>query len=118
MRDINLSTMSKAEANRLLRRVYRLMSHDGFRVRFSYGKDGEDVIGWVDKVQFYYDNECEVYLDPRYDILNTCLHECIHVLYPEEADEEWIEGLTCGLIRYLSPRQFRNILIKIANTSS
>lgn len=48
-------------------------------------------------------------LDYRDEIISTLIHEAIHFLYPEMAEEDVLKQETL-LINSLSPRQIRNII--------
>lgn len=48
-------------------------------------------------------------LNPRLDILSTCIHEILHYLYPEWSEKKVLRT-EIEICRSLSPLKFKNIL--------
>lgn len=48
-------------------------------------------------------------LNPRMDILSTCIHEILHYLYPEWSEKKVLR-VEIEICRTLSPRKFKKIL--------
>ena len=51
-----------------------------------------------------------IWLDPRGELLTTLIHEVLHIIYPEEEDEDYIDMLEKKISNTLSNRQYLRLL--------
>ena len=105
-------SLTKAQANRLLQRVYRVI--DSGNIQF-YLEKMQDNIGETDF------GEETIKLDPRNNILQVVVHEALHILYPVVTYD--IDGGECSsyvthleeeLAEHMSDTQWRNLFKRIS----
>ena len=116
----------------LIRRIYALCRSGKWRLRFAniYRNphvsaqvrmmiaDGAclwNAEGCVDPVRNM------IYVDYRYDVLATLMHECLHILLGEsysagqaKEEEREVRRLECLIMRNLSPMQAKRIHVEMA----
>ncbi len=59
-------------------------------------------------------NGDQIVMDPRGQLLPTFIHECLHLAYPSWSEERVLKTEE-ELVKQLSPKQWQNLLIKLAN---
>ena len=96
--------INKKQADYYLWRIYKLMKDEQFPTIFQKIKKNRGEIDWV-----------QIKLDPRDEILSTFIHECLHILYPNNS-ETVIKNLESQIVNKLSQKQFKNLLLRLALT--
>jgi len=97
--------MAKQQADAILHKIYRILKGENFVLRFKRGLScyGMLIEDWEQMI-----------IDPfSGEFIETCIHECLHMVYPE-ADETLIIKLEKYLIKHLTDRQVANFLKRIA----
>ncbi|MEA3249565.1 MAG: hypothetical protein U9Q03_04385 [Patescibacteria group bacterium] len=95
MKRHSLSQREKRQIYRILSRIYVLFNEGRWRIRYdvirgNYGlceKEGVSPTstGFVDEDQRV------IWVDYRENILETIIHECLHVIYPDRSEKEILE---------------------------
>jgi len=96
--------MTKPQANYYLKRIYALLRDQDADVEVVLTKIAPDVCGDVLGTR--------IRMDPTYEILSILIHECLHILY--NLPESGILEMEAGIVSHLSPRQWRNLTIILA----
>jgi len=97
----------------IVSRIYWMFNYDGWRVRYEriYHNRGlckrEKVP--LDRVGIFDLDAKLIRVDYRYDILDTIVHECLHVIYPDLPECE-IVVLTTWVMDNLSRTQAQRII--------
>ncbi|MBU4332619.1 hypothetical protein KKD19_03055 [Patescibacteria group bacterium] len=94
------------KAQKLWRRIYNLLKLENYEIDFDTNPSRQGIIEPSDKI---------IYINPKWDILLTLIHECLHLLHPEwsEGMVEKKEKLVC---ESLSKDQWRHLFILMANS--
>ena len=74
-----------------------------YKLQRRFGMHTHNIVGCV-----LWD-ELLIIADPRYDVIATIIHECLHVLYPD-AKEKSIKKMERLCVRHLTRRQAETIL--------
>lgn len=98
--------MEKRLANYYLHRIYRLLSSNKVPIVFKRlkGRQGET------------DRET-IWLNPNERLLDTLIHECLHVLYWSWSETQ-VNKITAQTLNKLSEKQVKNLLIKFAEAAN
>lgn len=74
-----------------------------------------DAVGCVDTTQHV------IYVDYRFDVLSTFIHECLHILLgrrrepmTDEEEEKEVQRLEQLIMRYMTPRQAKRLHTEMA----
>ena len=100
-----MTKSDKTAATRLLHKIYRVLREEDVELRLKRGLScyGMLIEDWAQMI-----------IDPfSGEFVETCLHECIHMVYPE-ADETMVVRLERQLVKFLTNRQLANFLKRIA----
>jgi len=95
---------NKAASTRLLHRIYKVLREEHIELRLKRGLScyGMLIEDWEQMI-----------IDPfSGEFIETCIHECLHLLYPE-ADETIVIRLERQMINDLTDRQIANFLKRI-----
>jgi len=103
---------------RYVSRIYRLLNAGEWTVRYATINDNADLcdrhgiarntVGFVDE------ETMTIYVDHRFDVIATLVHECIHVFHPDW-DEERVKGLERSIIAGISATQARRLHLLMSN---
>jgi len=98
---------------RIVREIYGLFNYGEWhvkyaRIRYNYRLCEKEEIP-LDRVGFYDLDTKLFWVDYRYDILDTLVHECLHVLYPDLAEYE-ICSLTKWVMNNMSRAQAKHVI--------
>lgn len=104
--------LSRQGHYRLMHRIYAVLNSGEWRLRYRRIRNDErfcrghgiagDTVGLVD------DENDVIYVDHRFDVLATIVHECLHVIFPDAA-EPTIRGLERAIMRRMSPLQAKRL---------
>ncbi len=118
MRNSPTTDRERRRVRRLLRRIHALIKDDGWEIRLTrisgettfcikYGIS-RDIVGLCD-------HEAQrIYVDYRYDVLTTIVHECLHAVY-QDLVEDAISELEQLVMRHMTARQARRLYLAAGN---
>lgn len=102
-----MKAMSKSDINRFTSKLYRFLEQ-GHKVEL---KKMRVYRGFI----YTKPNPTWIYLDPSHKIIPTLIHEALHYFYPQ-ASERWVLKMEAEIVKKLSSRQMKNILIRFVKS--
>ena len=106
--------MTRSESYRWMRKIYKVLQDPETKVALRKFKPDLAGIAYAE-IQ-------SMFIDPRKDLINTIVHECLHLILtdaPLDADNgncsKRVQRLEREITNAMSDRQWRNLIWRIGN---